>query len=374
VKTQKLLKVVEDGTHTAVAYVTPYVAQVLREGGEFAGQTYVRIQPVIKDVKTRGARLAADTFDRVHPVIDDALDKVSPAVNATVKVVKPAVDDVLQRIPPTVDQARERVQADYLPRLAAALRDLAREPLGKELKVAAASAALAKELEKASKPKRSGWKTFGLVLLAGAVLGGAVTALRKLLSDPSTGWETHTPKSAYVADPVADVADDVREQAAAETGHAGEPVGGIKDTAAGAAAGAGVIVEDVTDADTDLLDDIGGEPVDLGQDLSDQAVGVPGDLTDTTDTDGGANEDIEDRLDRLADEAEGGDASPLAGSPYGTGSYVGSEPPQGYTIKGNDRSMKYHLPGTAAYDRTVAEVWFQTEEAAREAGFVRAGR
>ncbi|GAE78748.1 hypothetical protein JCM18920_272 [Cutibacterium acnes JCM 18920] len=31
-------------------------------------------------------------------------------------------------------------------------------------------------------------------------------------------------------------------------------------------------------------------------------------------------------------------------------------------IKGNDRSMKYHVPGSGGYDRTIADVWFATEE------------
>jgi hypothetical protein len=58
----------------------------------------------------------------------------------------------------------------------------------------------------------------------------------------------------------------------------------------------------------------------------------------------------------------------------GEGVYVGSEPPEGFTIKGNERSMKYHVPESAGYGRTVAEVWFNSEEAAQQAGFVRAQR
>jgi hypothetical protein len=53
---------------------------------------------------------------------------------------------------------------------------------------------------------------------------------------------------------------------------------------------------------------------------------------------------------------------------------VGSDPPEGYTIKGNERSKKYHMPDTGGYARTVAEVWFNSEEAAQQAGFVRAQR
>jgi hypothetical protein len=58
----------------------------------------------------------------------------------------------------------------------------------------------------------------------------------------------------------------------------------------------------------------------------------------------------------------------------GEGVYVGSDPPEGYTIKGNERSKKYHVPESGGYGRTTAEVWFNSEEAAQRAGFVRAQR
>jgi hypothetical protein len=58
----------------------------------------------------------------------------------------------------------------------------------------------------------------------------------------------------------------------------------------------------------------------------------------------------------------------------GEGVYVGSDPPEGYNIKGNERSRKYHLPESGGYGRTTAEVWFNSEEAAQAAGFVRAQR
>lgn len=59
---------------------------------------------------------------------------------------------------------------------------------------------------------------------------------------------------------------------------------------------------------------------------------------------------------------------------YGEGSYIGTEPPQGYTIKGNERSMKYHIPASGGYERTIADVWFVSEEAAQAAGFTKAQR
>jgi large subunit ribosomal protein L17 len=51
----------------------------------------------------------------------------------------------------------------------------------------------------------------------------------------------------------------------------------------------------------------------------------------------------------------------------------GSAPSAEFTIKGNKDSGKYHTPDSQWYDQTVAEVWFTTEEAAENAGFVKAG-
>ena len=60
--------------------------------------------------------------------------------------------------------------------------------------------------------------------------------------------------------------------------------------------------------------------------------------------------------------------------PYGLGSQVAPEDgsqPEGFPIKGNVDAMLYHLPGSSHYDRTVADVWFATEEDAEQAGFQR---
>jgi len=49
--------------------------------------------------------------------------------------------------------------------------------------------------------------------------------------------------------------------------------------------------------------------------------------------------------------------------------YAGSKPatadnaaPEGFEVKGNEDSMKYHVPGSRWYDATTAEVWFDTAE------------
>lgn len=54
------------------------------------------------------------------------------------------------------------------------------------------------------------------------------------------------------------------------------------------------------------------------------------------------------------------------------GGYRGENPPEGYDIKGNEDSRKFHTPESPWYDQTIAEVWFDSAEAAEAAGFVNA--
>ena len=58
--------------------------------------------------------------------------------------------------------------------------------------------------------------------------------------------------------------------------------------------------------------------------------------------------------------------------PYGADSYRGDNPPAGYEIKAKEESKKFHTPSSPWYGRTIAEIWFRTEEAAEAAGFINA--
>lgn len=53
-----------------------------------------------------------------------------------------------------------------------------------------------------------------------------------------------------------------------------------------------------------------------------------------------------------------------------TDGYIGDEPPEGFAIKANALSRRYHVPGTPGYERSIADVWFATEEAAKKAGYL----
>jgi large subunit ribosomal protein L17 len=77
-----------------------------------------------------------------------------------------------------------------------------------------------------------------------------------------------------------------------------------------------------------------------------------------------------------AEAAAAVDAEFTEQAPYGAGSHApledGSQP-DGFPIKGDEESMRYHEPDSHDYDRTVAEVWFATVEDAEEAGFTLRG-
>ena len=45
--------------------------------------------------------------------------------------------------------------------------------------------------------------------------------------------------------------------------------------------------------------------------------------------------------------------------------------PEGWTVKGNAKSMLYHTEDSPYYGRTNADVWFRDEESAEAAGFRR---
>jgi len=73
-----------------------------------------------------------------------------------------------------------------------------------------------------------------------------------------------------------------------------------------------------------------------------------------------------------ADEASGsGDEGPYG--PDSASPAADGGAPEGFTVKGNANSMKYHVEGSQWYDSTEAEVWFRSGEAAEAAGFEPAG-
>jgi large subunit ribosomal protein L17 len=74
-----------------------------------------------------------------------------------------------------------------------------------------------------------------------------------------------------------------------------------------------------------------------------------------------------------AEDTAGEESTSTTEAPYGEGSHAPlddpTEAPEGFPVKGNEDSKLYHVLGSSHYDRTEAEVWFASAEAAEAAGF-----
>ena len=75
-----------------------------------------------------------------------------------------------------------------------------------------------------------------------------------------------------------------------------------------------------------------------------------------------------------APKAEAPKAEAAEGQPAGSHAPLESgEAPEGFEVKGNADSMKYHVPGSRWYSSTKAEIWFDSAESAEAAGSAPAG-
>lgn len=91
-------------------------------------------------------------------------------------------------------------------------------------------------------------------------------------------------------------------------------------------------------------------------------------VTETEATGDEVDGSVEDATDEVADE----DEVAYAGA-HALVDEDGTEAPEGFEVKGNEDSKKFHVPGSQWYDQTKAEVWFATPEDAEAAGFEPAG-
>lgn len=310
-KRKNLESVVGDTTHAAQDLGKDALAQA----SAYVQQAQDYLTPLANDAKKKGAKFAADAVDAVQPKLDDALSKVSPAI-----------DDAYARLAPAVESARDKVQRDFIPAVSDMLHNAAEDLTKVELPPVPAP-----------KKKKSGWKTFGKLLLAAGLLAAVVMAIRKFLAPNDSGWQAHEPSSPYVPTSTQNLVDDLSKK---------------RDQAKDAAS-------EWIDETGDKLDDAKDKAKDAADDAKDALKKVAADAKE-----------------KAADvtKAPEGDASPFGDSPYGEGSYVGTEPPKGFAIKGNERSMKFHVPSNGGYERTIADVWFASEAAATAAGFSKAKR
>ena len=268
------------------------------------------VTPLARDARKKSAAFAAQTIDTISPGIEEALEKVSPGL-----------EEAYEKIAPAINAAAERVQKEFLPRITEILHEAADYPVAVEAsdRAKATVAALAGELTLADKKKGNAAATVAKVVVASGLLAGVILAIKKFLEPQDTGWQAHEPSQPYMPTAAADIVDDVSEK----------------------------------------IDEAKAKVADVSDKVADKVADV--------------SDEVADAKAKVADAVED-DAAPFAPSPHGAGSYVGTEPPEGYLIKGNERSMKYHVPGNGGYERTIADVWFRDDAAAEAAGFVKAKR
>ena len=301
-KSRELKKAAAETASAAAEYSSTALKDGLDKAQELLAEAQKQAGPILRDAKVRTADFASRRLDDLEPHIKDALEKVSPAVDA----------------------ARDKVTDDLLPKLQGALHQAAEHPAVAEAtkRGSAAVQALKGELEPVK--KKSKFKKVAKFLAIGAIVAGAVAAVRHFLAPKDDGWTAHEPSKAYVNN---------------------------NDTFTNAAKFA-----------SDINNPSEHEVV-----VSEEELEVQDDMT----AEGGPAPDVTFVTEQDVKHEEA-DAKPAES--YGDGSYVGSEPPADFTIKGNERSKKYHVPGTGGYERTIAEVWFNSEDAAQAAGFTKAQR
>jgi len=152
---------------------------------------------------------------------------------------------------------------------------------------------------------------------------------------------------AGAADPQAAAAKPAQRSAEDEAAHAAKQAQAQQEAAAAAAAREARIA-----AEKDAADTAPAEEAAVEAPVEEAAVEAP--------------------VEEAAAEAPAADAAP-----HGEGSHGPLEDgsmPEGFAIKGNADSMKFHQPDGRWYENTVAEVWFATPEAATAAGFTEAGK
>lgn len=264
----------------------------------------------LKDGLDKAQEILAEAQKQAGPMLRDAKVRTADFASRTLDDLEPHIKDALEKVAPAVDAARDKVTDDLLPKLQDALHQAAEHPAVAEATKRGTAAVQALSGDLEPVKKKSRTRKVFKFLAITAAVAGAVAAVRHFLAPKDDGWTAHEPSKAYVNN---------------------------NDTFSTAAKFAS------------------------DQDDSAQSTVTPEETPEP---------EPEVAAEPIVEEAAAEPSDPT----YGEGAYVGSEPPEGFTIKGNERSKKFHLPGTGGYERTIAEVWFNSEEAAEAAGFTKAQR
>jgi hypothetical protein len=369
-----------DAIGAAADKVSPLAHSAADRVGPLAQSAANRVGPLAQTAADRIAPLAGPAVERVGPYARLAVDRVTPytrsaagrivplAATARVRgaqvtedarrLITPVLDDAVVRLGPVVTSARDRVNIDLLPRLTDAFGLVAAAPVVEEVAL--------------PEPKKKGrWvKRIAIISALGAVIAVVV---RRFLGNQDADWQAARPSTPYVP-PTRPAADSTPSAAAAGGSSAATTTDVSRDDNGSSGTADSAISGQPAQAPAVEEDFAATEPAPIGL----LNVTDSGDVEEIVVDEVVVSEPVPDLPEAepvsssvAADEATPGER---AARFSGEGVYVGHQPPEGYVIKGNERSMKYHMPEASGYSRTVAEVWFNSEEAAQQAGFVRAQR
>jgi hypothetical protein len=392
-------------THQAVDAVTPYAQQV----GPFATQAAERVGPLAQQAAGAVAPYATLLVEQGRKSGLDLADRLEPTLVAAKDAFSGARDRVASDVFPAVGAAATTAAASAAPFVAAATER------GKALVLSTRSQPA---VVVPPPKKKRGWFTTLAVVAAAA--GATYVVVRRLVGDKGSQWQAARPTTPYeppvsaeagVARPVPEpeptstgptdvVASTTSLYGTAGTGETdpqtgeGDTSGAVVDTDAAAIADRTEEIEKVADVDDgrDSAPAAGQTSGTWGEGSATDASSASGSSGSSDggtfgDADGASplGEDrVEDQVrvaeERVYEEPEAAvwaeEDTKMGGGPAEhperydmPGVYVGVEPPPGYTIKGNERSMKYHTVDSNSYGRTIAQVWFDSEESARAAGF-----
>jgi small subunit ribosomal protein S2 len=200
----------------------------------------------------------------------------------------------------------------------------------------------------------------GLIARSGAKTEGAEAGAEEPLAE----WEREL------------LGGDAEKAAAAATGDAAAEAPAAESTGATTEATEATEVTEATDVVADATEapaaDVAEAPADEAPVAEAPADEAPAEVVEvavesaTTAPDGVETEAVT-TTDSSDSSDTAGEFGPDSAAPLEDGSA-----PEGFEVKGNRNSMKFHAPSSPWYARTIAEVWFRTAEAAEAAGFANA--
>ena len=359
--------------HQAVDAVTPFAQHTREAAAPYAQQAADAVAPYAALLREQGSKTGHDLADRLEPALEAAKDAWSGAR-----------DRVTAEVIPAVGAAAATAAASASPLVTAATER------GKAL----ISGTRSDPVVVVPPPKKKrGW--FRTLAVVAAAAGAAYVVVRKLVGDKGSQWQTARPTTPYASPVSAEAGVATPTPETHQPAESGGTEGVARTTALYGTVGSGDASATVDTDSAAIADEIGQLDAVVASDEGDDPSSAAGASSGPADH-AAVNEDaaspytdehLEEELETVEERAyeEPDDAvwaeqdTAVGGGPAAhperydiAGAYVGVEPPEGFTIKGNERSMKYHLPDSNSYSRTIAEVWFASEEAAQQAGFTRA--